>query len=73
MQKPSSVVADELKQSIIGLCSNCELPAFVISLVVENLAKDIRAISEEELEKERKDWIEFCESGQKEADVDAEN
>lgn len=61
MDKPSVVSADELRQGVAYLANNSGLPAFVVSLILNELANEAQALAKQELQQGNAEWNKYCE------------
>lgn len=72
MVKPSVVSADEFRQSVAYLANNSGLPAFVVSLLLNELANEAQALAKQELQQGNAQWNKYCEE-QNEVKEDADS
>ena len=56
MEKPISVVLEELKQDIINSINNTNLPICIIEPIIKDLYNEIAALSRQQLLKDKEEY-----------------
>lgn len=72
MDKPQSVVFEELKQGIAQMINDSGLPAFMIEPMIRDFLMEIRDVAKSQYEYEKKQYDAYLASQDKPAEVDAE-
>ena len=61
MNKPLTVAADEFTQAVIHHINTSGLPAFVLAGLLEDVVKELRKVSADQLRKDNDVWNKFQE------------
>lgn len=53
MEKPTSIIIDELKKEIIKIINNAELPLCVIESILKDLYSEVSILAQQQLAKDK--------------------
>lgn len=56
MQKPITIIREELKNNIVELINNSNLPAFIVGDVVEKILFECRKLEQQQYEQDKKTY-----------------
>lgn len=57
MNKPISMIISETRISLLKICNESGLPACVLELIMKDLYKDIKRVSENQLNKDKEAYM----------------
>lgn len=56
MQKPITIIREELRNNIVELINNSNLPAFIVGDVVEKILFECRKLEQQQYEQDKKTY-----------------
>lgn len=56
MQKPITIIREELKNNIVELINNSNLPAFIVGDIVEKILFECRKLEQQQYEQDKKNY-----------------
>ena len=52
MNKPISIVINDVKNSMVAICNNSHLPSCVLELIVKDILNEIHVLSQKQLQED---------------------
>ena len=69
IQKPISIILDELRTNIVSQINSVNLPICLIEPIIRDIYVEIRNISEMQLKKDKEEYFKMIENQNKEGSV----
>lgn len=57
MNKPVTIIVDELKKNIVSDINNAKLPFFIVEYILKDLVQEIHVASLQQLESDKEKYI----------------
>lgn len=73
INKPITLIRAELISNLTNSINNSSLPAFVIEPILKDLYNEVRALTQQQLEEDRKNYLTALEDANKETDSVSED